>query len=544
MSSSAVAKPVTLHAHHLANLPDVQVNFLVLLYEDAVLAILHHLDFPTLMALRHTCLDADRYVSMHLDSVMMTILSHFLHSSLNFRNFMRMTKAIISGSCVASFFLQTTMIPPPGADLDIYVPAGLRKRFEKYLVTVEGYTCDGDINPFRDYAGGIHVTSRLKRGELQIDLVESLTACAYHPLPFFYGTHLVSVLLGQRLISWSMPDAHLVQAMRKYEGRGVTFAMHEYQWSPDRCCDRGAACPKTARYFGDKWCLHGSFHTYAEEQDRAKGSDVLLDLNVIWWRGGQACGGACAASGRGILPMEAMTLDSCTAVTIMPIWHASYYYGRNVERSYRFHAWVMFEISLLHVLRRLARELEFKDLRNNIYTLSTVPPAAISWRGPIDDPHHQIMQIMPGSIQSDSACTMAAKSRVRIFGMWEHTHLLNGTFYLTLELLRPRDELAARNIGLLTGTVDSFHVVAAYSGLASSDIFSAPVYDGTAGIKDNMPELTMNMVAENDIIALDCTVMRMYSVPLGWTVYTSFTHITVIHPMADAPDNRDSDDEL
>lgn len=99
--------------------------------------------------------------------------------------------------------------------------------------------------------------------------------------------------------------------------------------------------------------------------------------------------------------------------------------------------------------RRLARELEFKDLRNNIYTLSTVPPAAISWRGPIDDPHHQIMQIMPGSIQSDSACTMAAKSRVRIFGMWEHTHLLNGTFYLTLELLRPRDELAARNIGLL-----------------------------------------------------------------------------------------------
>ncbi|EMD30852.1 hypothetical protein CERSUDRAFT_78582 [Gelatoporia subvermispora B] len=498
--------------HHICNPAHLQVDFITQLPDDVIL---EHAGEQTVSCRKH------------LDGGMKMILGKFLYRVEDFRNFMQITRAIISGSCVASFFLRSTSIPPPGADLDVYCPFGQSERIGRYLEAVEGYTYTAVLPPALDYVGGIAMVHRYEKNSLQIDLVESLTSSAANPIPFFYGTHLVSwmsadqyccayprltfdmhsVLSGQRLLDWNIPDGRVLEAIRKYEQRGVQFALHAWQWADSDSCDRGYACPRTARWFGDQWCLVGSYSTYAKEIHRRTGSDVTSDLTVIWWRGGISCGGPCAN------PRDAVMIQSVVTRAT-----------RDRPISYVFYAAVVSKIPVLHILSRLAKELEFSDPKSHIYTMPNVPLHAVRWWHAKCTGEPRI----PDSTPASSVVPFQVL-KLRVIGMVKSIYIDdNGLHKFGLEVLRRRDLTAGQQIGVIAPRLEgerSYH----------------PIYDGTASITDGMPQLRLEMIREDDVVAIDCELSRTGNREEGWKIVPKFERVVLIHATACEGESSDSD---
>ena len=96
-----------------------------------------------------------------------------------------------------------------------------------------------------------------------------------------------------QLIDLQYPTPRTLHNVDKYSERGFDFRVRPTAWAEDplAMCDTGPACSRTVRYFGDKYCLMGSFLPH----DDASHTSYLPSPSrtVRWWRGGPPCGGDC-----------------------------------------------------------------------------------------------------------------------------------------------------------------------------------------------------------------------------------------------------------
>ncbi|KAI9059957.1 hypothetical protein FKP32DRAFT_1100579 [Trametes sanguinea] len=294
--------------------PDNFGNNLQPLPKDVLYNIANSIDLVTLQSWRATCRIADRTASRALTLRYTSTLRTFVDNPTGFRNILRLTKSIISGSTALNILDIDRASNWTPTDLDIYTPHHAVIQMLVYLTKIEGYDIINDPPQYSFPSGGFTAVYRLRRGTKTINVIQSATCSALHPLPHFWATHVMNyitsdtfciaypeyTLNGKALLN----PIHLIDNLHapprtvanitKYTARGYDIRTRTTAWSPDPLapCDNRAACPQTIRFFGDKFCLMGSFddHSQPPIQERAQPDATKI---VRWWRGGPPCGGTC-----------------------------------------------------------------------------------------------------------------------------------------------------------------------------------------------------------------------------------------------------------
>ncbi|KAI0708642.1 hypothetical protein C8Q76DRAFT_597912, partial [Earliella scabrosa] len=158
--------------------------------------------------------------------------------------FMRIKQVVGSGSAVLNILdVDRAMGWSPG-DLDLYTPLGVAGELVAYLIAAENYRLlprtkdalptSGEDEPQEEYTEG---------GKGAIDVIESATISALHPLAFFWSTLVMNfisadayciaypehMLAGRGLINPRCygPDGNINKrtavCVQKYQDRGYTF---------------------------------------------------------------------------------------------------------------------------------------------------------------------------------------------------------------------------------------------------------------------------------------------------------------------------------
>lgn len=196
-------------------------------------------------------------------------------------------------------------------DLDIYTPRSTFLRMARYLIDVEGYAPSDPRTPLYADVVNIRRIVTLRKGDRCIDLVQSSSESPTMPIAGFYASHLVnfitadgyfmaypgltlrgrSVMYPGRIRHGTGIDSTIDALREKYRTRGYQIRMQPWDWAgeSEQDCVGGEACPLTARFFGDSFCLRGTFgrqHPYPT---------FLLHMpsaaNTLWWRGGEISDG-------------------------------------------------------------------------------------------------------------------------------------------------------------------------------------------------------------------------------------------------------------
>ncbi|KAH9895266.1 hypothetical protein C8Q73DRAFT_623280, partial [Cubamyces lactineus] len=134
-------------------------------------------------------------------------------------------------------------------DMDVYVPMLRARRVAAYLVLAEGY----HINEYRKSVYSVHLAGfslaiQLTKGNSKIDIVQSTTLSALHPIPYFWSTHVMNHLTADTfcvayphftlagrallnpivLIDDRYPNDRTLGMITKYQARGYDFRLHPY----------------------------------------------------------------------------------------------------------------------------------------------------------------------------------------------------------------------------------------------------------------------------------------------------------------------------
>ncbi|EMD34450.1 hypothetical protein CERSUDRAFT_75985 [Gelatoporia subvermispora B] len=218
------------------------------------------------------------------------------------------TTSVVTGSTALVFFEDATTFTPN--TLDICTPMGHLLKVVNYLTEEEGYSIEPGWIPA--YKGRFRSARRLNRPNGSIvQLFESGTRSALHPIPFQNGTHLINWLSADeyccvypllKLVHCSLispcrmtpascfrePTEQLAGWIDTQHTRGYGLRLFNHAWArevrPDFPCNRQAGCPFTARWFGNAYCLTGTTSGSLPSVGRQ-----VQDIIIIWWRGGPNC---------------------------------------------------------------------------------------------------------------------------------------------------------------------------------------------------------------------------------------------------------------
>lgn len=243
-------------------------------------------------------------------------LSRFVDSPVELCNLLRSTHSVVSGSTALHFILDSPR-SWTASDCDLYVPFGASDTIQKYLRGRESYEDPrGRSGKPDDYVKAIqnsrhnpsiHSVVHLYRSNgMKIDIIESTSTSALHPLAFFWSTHVTNYISADTLCvtypsltfngrGCYVPITHAAvdRALAKYEARGFRLTSFSSNVGPEVCslypsllndCNKNPNCPHQFRSFGDKWCLQFVFDESSTNHDAA-------DVPVPLWRyGGRECG--------------------------------------------------------------------------------------------------------------------------------------------------------------------------------------------------------------------------------------------------------------
>ncbi|KAI0359246.1 hypothetical protein OH77DRAFT_1375134, partial [Trametes cingulata] len=134
-------------------------------------------------------------------------------------------------------------------DLDIYTPLGKAVRLVSYLVKAEYYQYTGcHLSNYHGDFGGYTKVFHLEKSGRKIDVIQSCTASALHPIPYFWSTHVMNYLTADSfciayptftlsgrgllnplpLIKHRYPRERTLSVMAKYQDRGYDFRLYPY----------------------------------------------------------------------------------------------------------------------------------------------------------------------------------------------------------------------------------------------------------------------------------------------------------------------------
>ena len=104
----------------------------------------------------------------------------------------------------------------------------------------------------------------------------------------------------------------IAQEVSEWEARGWTFHLDWSDVTSDPSCVgvSSMGCASALRHFHDWFCAHGSLNgPYGAVEGftptpskSAPSGKICSTATVVWWRGGQTCGGQCHSGTAGLIP--------------------------------------------------------------------------------------------------------------------------------------------------------------------------------------------------------------------------------------------------
>ncbi|KAI0054875.1 hypothetical protein BV25DRAFT_1789043, partial [Artomyces pyxidatus] len=282
---------------------------------DVINDICYFLSLTDLSNLRAVNRRLRRLVHTHIESSWNQTLAPYVQSTEGFRDLLRESRSVISGSTVLYFALRGTPYREgwTANDLDIYSPLSTAASVVDYLVQREHFTVitrsvtrrrNKDV--LQDYHNDAlaSVTTLQTPSGKKVDVITSTRNSPLLPLTYFWGT-LVTNYMSADILCITYPHLTLdgigivnpirtpagraAKCIEKYENRGfilVDFSQVQgvrhtvYNKTPFHC-------PQTYRTFQDDGCL--IFHF---SRDHPRNPSALFPIyNPMWKYGGAHCGG-------------------------------------------------------------------------------------------------------------------------------------------------------------------------------------------------------------------------------------------------------------
>ncbi|KAI0043917.1 hypothetical protein FA95DRAFT_1479777, partial [Auriscalpium vulgare] len=276
---------------------------------DCLLCIIDASSLETLSALRGTNVRLRCLINGFLTRAWNTTLEQHFHDALGFREILRVTGSIVSGSHALYFALRNTEWHQwQPSDLDVYCPVAAGLDLVEYLVRREGYKIS---NPFEDSetrclyqdVGGIATVVTLRRTSGQkVDIIVGTGPSALATLTHFWGTAVINFIsadticvtyprLTLRGVCCISTRRHRVHRLRvcvlKYVARGFIVGGFSVNGVRSFHASDDPYCPHTERSFFDNACL--TIH-FGRDPPAIRGTPCV---HPVWGYGGNNCGGHC-----------------------------------------------------------------------------------------------------------------------------------------------------------------------------------------------------------------------------------------------------------
>ncbi|KAI0057864.1 hypothetical protein BV25DRAFT_1811640 [Artomyces pyxidatus] len=262
-------------------------------------------------------------VDYYLRSSWNTTLSPYFKHPEAFRNLLRDTRSVISGSTVLHFALRNTPFIAGWSpeDLDVYCPLSTGATVIDRLVEEEGCVLveivssrDRGRDLFREYHNGAIacVATLSTPSGKKVDVIISARNAPLLPVTYFWST-MITNYISADTISITYPkltlhgiglinpmrssSSRVLKCIRKYQKRGMLLldfpdiddVRHTfYNTTP-------LHCPHTMRTFADHGCLRIQFNATVVRPPHA----VFPIYNPTWKYGGTHCGDGCKAADPG-----------------------------------------------------------------------------------------------------------------------------------------------------------------------------------------------------------------------------------------------------
>ncbi|KAK7681745.1 hypothetical protein QCA50_015092 [Cerrena zonata] len=266
-------------------------------------------DMPTLVALLY---DGQwrRFVETELMLTFLKTLSKVTAQPVAFRDMMRLTKAIITGSTALHYILRQPVEWQP-SDLDLIVPLQSFEIALSFIVKLPGAIVrfDSDDEANNAYPGLRRGYTRMVQVQTTygcIDVMQSSSRSPFNPLPSYWGTHVMNALTADSficpypkltyrhiaLVKHRSQHPTITAVEHKYRSRGFTLYTSTRQFANlSESCHDFSACSGRDRYFGDYetlivpiWDVDYRANDWAEPE---------AEFTTAWRLGGKACGNMC-----------------------------------------------------------------------------------------------------------------------------------------------------------------------------------------------------------------------------------------------------------
>lgn len=287
--------------------------------------VLRHLSMMDAIIVSTASPEIKRVVDEHFTQAWTTALRMFFPDPEQFMRLMDSTGSIASGSFVLWFLLGGPS-DWKADNFDLYCPEYKSGEISRSLATFQGYS----QNPPQDEIGGnqsdsarefthpsiYSVNHLINASGLRLDIIESSSPSALHPVAFSWTTLLTNYISARTLCipypfhvlarvgcltHASNVQEVFVHAKEKYIKRGFRFiefktgatneVVRAYPSVRNSCVDN-PYCPNNVRTFGDKWCLQ---YTFQMELGLLMESVGCL---IPEWRYGSMCGSCGESSDR------------------------------------------------------------------------------------------------------------------------------------------------------------------------------------------------------------------------------------------------------
>ena len=216
----------------------------------------------------------------HLQATVSQVLSKFMPDPQAFRELMRNTGSVISGS--TALYLVCASPPWFPNDVDLYVTFDEFHPVVKALQEEQGAAIVDPAQLHARYEGaeGICGFVRLRTDRGHIEVIRSSSDSALYPVALFWTTLLMNVVAadfvcipypeltmrGRGLVEFREYSDKETLALAKYAQRGFEFRRSAAGWEDTTDMKNAGcfewSCVNRARYFGDGGCLIAIFDGY------------------------------------------------------------------------------------------------------------------------------------------------------------------------------------------------------------------------------------------------------------------------------------------
>jgi hypothetical protein len=252
--------------------------------------IVPYLTFQEALRLFQVCHTTRLWQRNGIASMVSRLIGRYFSNPRKMRDAMRRIGAVISGSSVL-WLLDSLKDSWEAGDLDLYVPRNATQAMIDFLLE-EGYQVvpepEGEPHggPYIDL-GHLASVTKLVKGDIKIDLLESLSQSSVLPVAFFHSTAVMNYITADsiamlypkltflRIAVRCNPDRRSVSSWeRKYSRR----KFHLFSTSKVYSTFQDVLCKKLARKTGDDFCL---FFNFGDADDKSGRDELSAEWNFV-----------------------------------------------------------------------------------------------------------------------------------------------------------------------------------------------------------------------------------------------------------------------